>query len=107
MLDTVPSGCRDRWRAFSWRRWWPLVPVSPASAHDVLEGTDPADGSVVASVPAVVRLTFNNTPIALGSEILVKDANGANQADGPVSIVDDHVSKAVKADAPAGRYTVI
>jgi copper resistance protein C len=39
-----------------------LVPVSPASAHDVLEATDPADGAIVASVPAVVKLTFNNNP---------------------------------------------
>lgn len=84
-----------------------VVPVSPAAAHDALEGTDPADGSVVASVPAVVKLTFNNTPIALGSEILVKDAAGTNQADGPVSIVDNHVSQAVKPGAPVGRYTVV
>ncbi|MEV8146679.1 copper resistance CopC family protein [Arthrobacter sp. NPDC080073] len=84
-----------------------LVPVSPASAHDVLEGTEPANGSVVATVPSVVRLTFNNTPIALGSQILVRDANGTNQADGPVSIVDNVVSQAVKADSPAGRYTVV
>ncbi|MCI0141072.1 copper resistance protein CopC [Arthrobacter bambusae] len=84
-----------------------LSPVSSAFAHDVLEGTEPANGSVVATVPSVVRLTFNNTPIALGSQILVKDANGTNQADGPVSIVDNLVSQAVKADAPPGRYTVV
>jgi methionine-rich copper-binding protein CopC len=84
-----------------------LAPLSPAAAHDVIEATEPADGSVVATVPSVVRLTFNNTPIALGSEILVKDGSGANQADGPVAIVDNHVSQAVKAGAPAGRYTVI
>ena len=83
----------------------PLAPVSPAAAHDVIEATEPADGSVVATVPSVVRLTFNNTPIALGSEILVKDESGMNQADGPVAIVDNHVSQAVKAGAPAGRCT--
>ncbi|MFK4299789.1 methionine-rich copper-binding protein CopC [Arthrobacter sp. GAS37] len=84
-----------------------LAPVSPAAAHDVLEATEPADGSVVAAVPSVVRLTFNNTPIALGSAILVKDQSGTNQADGPVSIVDNHVSQPVKAGAPAGHYTVV
>jgi hypothetical protein len=52
-------------------------------------------------------LTFSNTPLALGSEVLVKDESGTNQADGPVSIVDNHVSQAVKAGAPAGHYTVV
>lgn len=84
-----------------------LVPVSPASAHDVLEAVEPADGSVVAVVPATVRLTFNHTPIGLGSQVLVKDENGTNQAEGPVIIVDNRVSQAVKADAPSGRYTVV
>jgi copper resistance protein C len=84
-----------------------LAPLSPAAAHDVIKSVEPADGSVVVSVPAVIRLTFNNTPIALGSEVLVKDENGTNQSDGAVAIVDNHVSQAVKAGAPAGRYTVI
>jgi methionine-rich copper-binding protein CopC len=84
-----------------------LAPVSPAAAHDVLEATEPADGAVVAAVPSVVRLTFNNTPIALGSQVLVKDENGTNQADGPVAIVDNHVSQAVQLGAPTGHYTVV
>lgn len=84
-----------------------LLPVSPAAAHDVLEATEPADGAAVTSVPSMVRLTFSNTPLALGSEVLVKVESGTNQAEGPVSIVDNHVSQAVKAGAPAGRYTVI
>jgi copper resistance protein C len=84
-----------------------LGPLSPAAAHDVIEAAEPADGSVVAAVLAAVRLTFNNTPIALGSEILVKDENGTNQSDGAVVIVDNHVAQAVKGGAPAGRYTVI
>lgn len=84
-----------------------LLPVSPAAAHDVLEATEPANGAAVTSVPSVVRLTFSNTPLALGSEVLVEDESGTNQADGPVSIVDNHVSQAVKAGAPAGQYTVI
>jgi methionine-rich copper-binding protein CopC len=69
-----------------------LAPLSPAAAHDVVETVEPADGSVVAAVPSVVRLTFNDTPIALGSEILVKDENGTSQSDGAVVIVDNHVA---------------
>ncbi|UUL77332.1 copper resistance protein CopC [Pseudarthrobacter sp. Fe7] len=36
----------------------------------------------------------------------VQDANGTDQADGAVSIVDNHVTQAVKAGAPGGKYTV-
>lgn len=82
-------------------------PVSPAAAHDVIKAAEPADGSVVAAVPATIRLTFNNPPIAPGSKILVKDENGTNQSDGPVVIVDNHVSQAVKSSVPAGRYTMV
>ena len=84
-----------------------MVPAAAAQAHDVLETTDPANGSTVRTVPAKIGLTFDHTPIALGSVVRVEDATGADQADGPVAIVDNHVSQAVKADAPDGKYKVI
>ncbi len=83
-----------------------LAPVSPAAAHDMIEATEPVSGSTVASVPPTVRLTFMHTPIALGSRILIQDETGTNQSDGPVVVIDNHVTQAVKAGAPAGRYTV-
>ena len=61
-----------------------LAPASPAAAHDIIEATEPAGGSTVASVPLTVRLTFMHTPIALGSRILIQDETGTNQSDGPV-----------------------
>ncbi|ALE06019.1 hypothetical protein AL755_11935 [Arthrobacter sp. ERGS1:01] len=83
-----------------------LVPVAAAQAHDVLEGTTPANGSTVTSIPATIGMTFNNTPEAIGSEIFIKDAGGTNWASGPVDIIDNHVTQAVKPGAPAGKYTV-
>ncbi|MFP3462039.1 copper resistance protein CopC [Arthrobacter globiformis] len=83
-----------------------LTPLAPANAHDAVEKVEPADGSTVASVPAAVKLTLNNTPIALGAEVLVKDETGTSQSLGPVVIEDNHFAQAVKAGAPAGRYTV-
>lgn len=83
-----------------------LAPASPAAAHDVLEATEPAAGATVASVPPTIRLTFLHTPIALGSQILIRDEAGTNQSDGPVAVVDNHVTQPVKAGAPAGHYTV-
>lgn len=84
-----------------------LVPAAAAQAHDVLEATNPANGSTVATVPAAVVLTYDHTPIAIGTEIQVKDANGANQADGAATVVDNNVTQAIKPGAPAGRYTVV
>lgn len=83
------------------------LPASAAQAHDVLESTNPANGSTVASVPASIVLTYDHTPIAIGTEILVKDATGANQADGPAQVVDNNVTQALKPGAPAGTYTVV
>ena len=84
-----------------------MVPAAAAQAHDILEATDPANGSTVRTVPAKIGLTFDHTPIAIGSVVRVEDATGTNQADGPVTIVDNHVTQAVKTDAPEGKYTVI
>ena len=84
-----------------------MIPAAAAQAHDVLETTDPANGSTVRTVPANIGLTFDHTPIALGSVVRVEDATGTDQADGPVSIVDNHVTQAIKPDAPEGKYKVI
>jgi methionine-rich copper-binding protein CopC len=83
-----------------------LTPLTPAAAHDAIEATEPAEGSVLTAVPAAVKLTFSNTPIALGASVQIKDENGVDQAEGRVVITDNVVSQAVKAGAPAGTYTV-
>jgi methionine-rich copper-binding protein CopC len=83
-----------------------FTPVAPAAAHDAIESSEPAEGSVVAAVPAAVKLAFSNTPIALGASVQIKDENGVDQAEGRVVITDNVVSQPVKAGAPAGTYTV-
>ncbi|WP_138444870.1 copper resistance CopC family protein [Sinomonas susongensis] len=83
------------------------LPAAAAQAHDVLEATNPANGSTVASVPDSVVLTYDHTPIAIGTEIQVKDANGTNESDGSATVVDNNVTQAIKPDAPAGKYTVV
>lgn len=80
--------------------------AAPASAHDVLEGTTPKNGQKVGAAPEKVTLTFSNNPIAIGSEIVVKDASGTNWAEGGVDILDNVVTQKLKPGAPAGTYTV-
>jgi len=82
------------------------VPVSAASAHDSLSGSTPQDGQTVAKVPASIKLTFSEPPLALGSKVTVVDPDGRNWATGKVEIVDDVASQSVSPDAPSGEYTV-
>lgn len=80
--------------------------AAPASAHDAAEGSSPANGAAVASVPAKVSVTFNNNPLGLGASFSVKDASGTEWADGAVQIVDNVASQTLRTGAPAGAYTV-
>jgi methionine-rich copper-binding protein CopC len=83
-----------------------LGTVGPASAHDTAESTSPAAGATLPAPPEKVSVTFDHNPLALGSQILVTDATGANWADGPVEIVDNVAAQKLKSGAPAGHYTV-
>lgn len=77
-----------------------------ALAHDQLDGTSPADGSTVASMPEHVTLTMSNTPATIGSQINVVDASGTNWSQGGVSVLDNIATQQLKPGAPAGKYTV-
>ena len=80
--------------------------AGPASAHDAAESSSPAQGATVATPPETVSVTFNNNPLGIGSQFSVKDAAGAEWADGAVEIVDNVAFQKLKAGAPAGAYTV-
>lgn len=80
--------------------------AAPASAHDTAESRTPAQGATVATPPEKVSVTFNRNPLGIGSQFSVKDATGAEWADGAVEIVDNVASQKLKDGAPAGQYTV-
>ncbi|WP_395401213.1 copper resistance protein CopC [Arthrobacter sp. UC242_113] len=84
-----------------------LLTAGPASAHDAAESSSPADGTTVATPPAKVSITFNNTPLGLGSQVKVTDAAGTDWADGKVEIVDNVASQKLREGAPAGKYSVV
>ena len=76
-----------------------------ASAHDVLERTNPANGTRVARLPGAVELTFSDEPVALGAQVLVKGPSGNVESGAPV-IDGRTVRQAIDPSAPAGDYTV-
>ncbi|WP_104043279.1 copper resistance CopC family protein [Arthrobacter sp. ZGTC412] len=80
--------------------------AGPAAAHDAVESSTPAEGASVAVPPEQVTVTFSNNPLGIGSSFSIKDASGAEWADGPVEIVDNVASQKLKAGGPDGQYTV-
>ncbi len=101
-----------------WGRWVAVLLVSvgvfvasaltapTASAHNVLESTDPVGGAVLARVPATVTLTFDQPAIGIGSEVVITGPKGQVQAGGP-RLVDRTVAEDITAGAPAGEYRVL
>ena len=82
-----------------------IATAVPASAHDVLRSTNPADGAVVDRLPDRVVLTFDEPALAIGTEVVVTGPAGP-VSDGPPQLVDAEVRQPVRA-GPAGRYTVL
>jgi methionine-rich copper-binding protein CopC len=83
---------------------WVLA-ATPASAHNVLRSTSPADGSSVERVPAEVVLTFDEPALAMGTGLVVTGPAGPVQS-GSARLVDNTVAQSIRPDAPAGTYTV-
>ena len=82
-----------------------IATAVPASAHDVLRSTNPADGTVVDRLPDRVVLTFDEPALAIGTEVVVTGPAGP-VSDGQPQLVDAEVRQPVRA-GPAGRYTVL
>lgn len=83
----------------------PVVVAAPASAHDALRSTNPADGTTVDTAPDAVELEMSSTPLGLGTQVQVTGPAGVVST-GDARVVDTTVSQALLADRPAGEYTV-
>ena len=81
-----------------------LVTASPAAAHTELISTTPADQQTVSRTPAVVVLTFDESLLAMGTQVVVTGPQGPVQAGGP-DVVETTVSQNLQG-GPAGLYTV-
>jgi hypothetical protein len=81
-------------------------PATAAQAHNILEGTSPANGSIEKVVPAAVTLTFNEPALALGTEIIVTGPAGQEQS-GAAVLVNNTVTEHLQPGSPAGPYAVL
>lgn len=82
--------------------------AAPASAHDVLLSTDPADGSVLTEAPAQLTLTFSADLTTGEGATAVQVTDGAGTAvplDAPI-VEGPTVTQPLPADLANGAYTV-
>jgi methionine-rich copper-binding protein CopC len=84
-----------------------LLVAAPAAAfaHDVLERTNPADGTTVTQLPGSVVLTFSEAPLAIGAQVVVTGPSGPVSSGTP-TIAGRDVTQAIAPTAPGGDYTV-
>lgn len=82
------------------------LPLPTSAAHDDVIDTEPVNGQTVETVPDAIRISFTDTPVALGSRIQVEDADGTDWTVGEVEIGPDVAVQRLDPAAPAGMYTV-
>lgn len=82
-----------------------VAAAGPATAHNALISTHPADHQQVSRTPAAVVLTFNEPALAMGTHLVITGPSGPVQQ-GPAQLVDTTVSQALQGGAPAGEYIV-
>lgn len=81
--------------------------ATSASAHDALIGSDPADGSVVATAPRQVALTYSADQLAIGTALEVTGPDGVDWVDGAPVVEGTTVVQALRPGLPDGGYTVL
>ena len=84
----------------------PFVLAAPASAHDSIAGSDPADGATLTTAPTQVRITFAEPPTATGLGVAVLAPGGASVTAGAPSIDGNVVVQALGPLTVGGPYSV-
>ncbi|OIJ33734.1 MULTISPECIES: copper resistance CopC family protein [unclassified Microbacterium] len=88
-----------------------LATAAPATAHDQLIESSPADGERLDTAPVSVTMTFSGELLVLdestaGAVVLVVDAEGEDWATGEVEVRGRNVTAALLPDMPDGGYQV-
>jgi copper resistance protein C len=77
-----------------------------ATAHDVLLGSEPADGAVLDTAPAEVVLTFSAEQVDVGTAVTVTGPDGEPWADGAPVVAGATVTQGLRDGMPSGDYAV-
>lgn len=88
-----------------------LATAVPASAHDQLTSSTPAEGEALATAPAEVVMTFSADLIVLdasmtGAVVMVVDATGHDWASGEIEVQGNRVTAKLAPGMPVAGYQV-
>ncbi|HEY5854175.1 MAG TPA: copper resistance CopC family protein [Aldersonia sp.] len=83
-----------------------LLGAAPAAAHSVVVSSNPADGAVLDTGPAVVSVTFNEALQESFASLTVIGPNGGMWSKGDPTISGATISVEVGELGPAGVYTI-
>jgi methionine-rich copper-binding protein CopC len=88
-----------------------LATTAPASAHDQLVSSTPADGESLATAPEEIVMTFSGELIVLdestaGAVVMVVDASGRDWTTGEIDVQWDTVTVQLEAGMPSAGYQV-
>ncbi|GAA4559443.1 hypothetical protein GCM10023193_16790 [Planotetraspora kaengkrachanensis] len=83
-----------------------LLIATPARAHNVLIGSDPRQGAVLATMPGKVTLTFDQAVRRDFARIAVTGPDGARYEQGEVGVSGDDIFVALRGQGPSGTYSI-
>ncbi len=83
-----------------------LASVVPASAHDQLLSSTPAEGERLASAPDEISLSFSADVLDVGAEVVVADADGVDWAGADPLLSAGVVTVPLRGELPAAGYEV-
>ncbi len=80
--------------------------AAPASAHDELLSSDPADGAVLTNPPGAITLLFSDPPLDVGNQVILRNSAKETVAQGEPTIEGNAVRLPITEQLPDGAYTV-
>ncbi|MBK1784484.1 copper resistance CopC family protein [Prauserella cavernicola] len=84
-----------------------LGAAGPASAHNTLISSDPAEGASLDSAPSTITLTFDqDVQQAQVNEVAVTGPDGRQYGEGTVEVNRNVVTSQVQPLGPAGEYVI-
>lgn len=83
-----------------------LLIATPARAHNVLIGSDPRQGAVLATMPGKVTLTFDQAVRRDFARIAVTGPDGARYEQGDVGVSGNGIFIALRGQGPSGTYSI-
>lgn len=84
-----------------------LIAAVPVSAHNILEGSDPDNGSEISRLPGDIRLEFDDEILPQLATVIVSGPGGRRYGQGKAVIRRNEIRQSLERLDAAGRYDVV